>query len=71
MLGWSDLHSRQLHRNFRVRRGNLFYPMRKEFHHQAETGEGTRQLDWDSAAIRRMNFGFAFPQARRAAPQRR
>ena len=51
-----------------MRRGNLFYPMRKEFHHKAETGEGTRQLDWDSAAIRLMDFGFAFPQARRAAP---
>ena len=46
---------------FVMRRGDLFYPMRKKFHYQAETGEGARQLDRNSAAIWRMNFGFAFP----------
>ena len=61
MFGWPDLHRRQFHRNFCVRRGNLFYPMRKEFHYQAETGEGAGQLDRNGAAIRRMNLRFGIP----------
>ena len=58
MIGRPDFYGRQFHRNFCERRGNLFYPMRKKFHYQTETGEGARQLDWDSAAIRRMKLRF-------------
>ena len=61
MIGRPDFYGRQFNRNFCERRGDLFYPMRKKFHYQPETGEGTRQLDWDSAAIRRMNVVLRLP----------